>query len=232
MASGLQTLERALGYRYRDPALLELALTHRSAGARNNERLEFLGDAALSCVVVEMLFKCFGEAEVGKLHLMKIDIVSNTSLAEAARGLGLPKHIRLGPVASKGGVQHQDSPLADCLEAIIGSILLDGGMDACRERIDAWFGKRLRAASPGKISKDSKTALQEYMQGRGQPVPVYRLLKTEGPVHRRQFTVSCSVERLEGEDESGLERTGRGSSRRKAEQAAAAAMLEAIHEQG
>ena len=223
MNDSLQHLERTLGYRYRDPGLLEQALTHRSAGHRNNERLEFLGDSILYCVLSEALFIRHPEAPEGELHLMRASLICGETLAELARGLELADYIRLGPAERKSGARHRDSVLADCFEALVGSILLDGGIETCRERVLAWFAGRLRVASPKTAAKDSKTALQEYLQKRGQPLPTYRLLKTEGPIHRRRFTAACSV------GKPPLERPGSGGTKRKAEQAAAAAVLEALY---
>lgn len=224
MSGQLEELQGGLGYTFSDPALLDLALTHRSSGPRNNERLEFLGDSILNHVVAEHLFTSFPAAGEGDLSRMRAALVRRRSLARVARQLDLGASVRLGPGERKSGGHRRESILADTLEAIIGAVLLDGGQTAVRERVLAWFESELDDVSPQTTSKDAKTRLQEYLQGRGLPVPEYHLSRVEGEDHRQEFTVECSIA------SPALSLSGSGSSRRRAEQAAAGAVLEALHE--
>lgn len=224
MSGQLEELQGGLGYTFSDPALLDLALTHRSSGPRNNERLEFLGDSILNHVVAEHLFASFPAAGEGDLSRMRAALVRRRSLARVARQLDLGASVRLGPGERKSGGHRRESILADTLEAIIGAVLLDGGQTAVRERVLAWFESELDDVSPQTASKDAKTRLQEYLQGRGLPVPEYHLSRVEGEDHRQEFTVECSIA------SPALSLSGSGSSRRRAEQAAAGAVLEALHE--
>jgi ribonuclease-3 len=220
-----ERLQRALGYQFANPALLELALTHRSLGAQNNERLEFLGDSILNHVVAEQLFHRFPACSEGELSRMRAAVVRGESLAEVARELELGSVVLLGPGERKSGGHRRDSILADTLEAVIGAVLLDGGQEAVLERVLAWFAAPLDGVTPESAAKDAKTSLQEHLQGRGLPLPEYRLADVEGEDHRQQFTVECRL------SEPVLSLCGTGSSRRRAEQAAAGAVLEVLHEQ-
>lgn len=219
MPGDRKRLQRALDYQFDDPALLELALTHRSCGARNNERLEFLGDSILNHCVAEALYHRFPDAAEGELSRMRASLVKGETLAEVARELDFGAEIKLGPGELKSGGHRRESILADALEAILGAVLLDAGVDAARDRVHLWFSSRLAEVSPTAAAKDPKTSLQEYLQGRGLPLPDYRLAQVSGEDHCQQFTVVCALEQPE------LELQGTGSSRRKAEQAAAAAAL-------
>jgi len=212
-------LERALGYQFSDPGLLEQALTHRSAGKRNNERLEFLGDSILNHVIAEALYQQFPAVREGSLSRMRSSLVKGVTLAEVARELNLGDAIVLGSGERKSGGQRRDSILADALEAIAGGILLDGGYDEVRACLLRWFGDRLSAMSEASDDRDPKTRLQEYLQGRGLPLPKYALVSVEGDEHEREFLVACRLQK------SGIETRGEGSSRRGAEQAAAEAAL-------
>ena len=212
-------LERELGYRFRDEELLARALTHRSAGGRHNERLEFLGDAALSLVVAEALYERLPDAPEGHLSRLRASLVRRSSLAEIARSLGFPARLRLGPGELKSGGFRRDSILSDALEAVLGAIHLDGGLDALRPVVLRLYGDRLDALPAHEDLKDPKTLLQERLQARGMPLPLYRLDGVEGEDHRQFFTITCEVEGVAGEA------TGSGGSRRAAEQAAAARML-------
>ena len=217
-------LERALGYRFSDPGLLERALTHRSAGGRHNERLEYLGDAALGFVVAEALFRAVPQADEGDLSRLRAGLVNRPTLAEMARELGFPDRVRLGSGELKSGGFRRESILADALEAVLGAIFLDGGFPAVRETVLALYGPRLEPGSlpsPDAL-KDPKTRLQERLQASGRPLPVYSVDAAEGEAHRQRFTVSC---RVEGETDPSI---GRGRSRRAAEQAAASDMLERL----
>jgi len=217
-------LERALGYRFSDTGLLERALTHRSAGGRHNERLEYLGDAALGFVVAEALFKAVPQADEGDLSRLRAALVNRPTLAEMARELGLPDQVRLGSGELKSGGFRRESILADALEAVLGAIFLDGGFPAVRKTVLALYGPRLEPGSlpSPEALKDPKTRLQEILQAGGRPLPVYSVEAAEGEAHRQRFTVSC---RVDGETDPSV---GRGRSRRVAEQAAAADMLERL----
>jgi ribonuclease III len=215
-------LERELGYRFVDDTLLALALTHRSAGGRHNERLEFLGDAALSLVVAEALYARLPDASEGHLSRLRASLVRRSSLADVARALGFPTRLQLGPGELKSGGFRRDSILSDALEAVLGAIYLDGGLDALRPVVLRLYGERLDELPAHEALKDPKTLLQERLQARGLPLPRYRLEAVAGEDHRQQFTIACEIEGVA----DGA--TGAGSSRRAAEQAAAARMLELL----
>lgn len=207
-----------LGYRFADEALLQLALTHRSAGRPNNERLEFLGDALVNLVVAEMLFDSRPHANEGELSRLRAQLVSEAALAERARTLQLGDALKLGPGELKSGGYRRDSILADAFEAMVAAIYRDGGYAVCRDWLRANFAGPLAAAGPPQ--KDPKTRLQEWLQGRGLPLPHYELLAEYGDEHARQFDVACVIEQpLAARFE------GRGGSRRAAEQIAADAAL-------
>lgn len=217
-------LERELGYRFSDHALLLRALTHRSAGSQHNERLEYLGDAALSLVVAETLFQRLPDSPEGHLSRLRASLVRRSSLAEMARALGFPSRLHLGPGELKSGGFRRDSILADALEAVLGAIYLDGGLEALRPVVVRLYGERLESLPAHETLKDPKTLLQERLQAQGLPLPQYRVQAIEGEDHRQQFTVACQVEGV------ATEATGSGGSRRAAEQAAAARMLTLVDE--
>jgi ribonuclease-3 len=211
-----------LGYRFRDPALLEAALTHRSASRWNYERLEFLGDAVLNFVVAELAFAVFPEAPEGDLSRYRAAVVSAPSLAEVAGSLGLGDQLRLGSGELKSGGFRRDSILADCLEAVFGAIYLDGGLEPASTVIGGLLGERLSELPSAETLKDPKTRLQEELQSRGLALPRYALEEVGGEPHEQWFVASCEAVEL------GLRATGKGSSRRRAEQEAATRLLEAI----
>lgn len=221
-------LQRALGYEFADTALLELALTHRSAGNRNNERLEFLGDSILNHIIAEALYGKFPEAREGNLSRMRSSLVKGDTLAAVARELELGDYLLLGAGERKSGGKRRGSILADALEAVIGAILLDTGVEPCRERVLAWFEPRLNALDlrVDGADKDPKTRLQEYLQGRRKPLPEYELLGVLGDDHDQQFHVACRLSK------PALVVEGAGSSRRKAEQSAARTALERLSADG
>jgi ribonuclease-3 len=225
MSEKLQRLEQVLGYPFKDEDLLRLALTHRSCGSRNNERLEFLGDSVLNHIVAQALFEQFPDAREGDLSRMRASLVQGETLAEVARELGLGEYLKLGPGEKKSGGHRRASILADTLESILGAILMDANIEACRIRVFDWFEGRLENVSPERVGKDAKTTLQEKLQARGKRLPDYQLARAEGEEHRQQFTVTCEL------SDGGKLFTGKGSSRRKAEQAAAQAALEELNEQ-
>lgn len=207
---------RRLGYQFSDPGLLDLALTHRSVSrSRNNERLEFLGDAQLSQVISSELFDRFPEAAEGQLTRMRASLVRGQTLAEVARELGIGEHLVLGGGELKSGGNRRDSILADAVEALIGAMVIDGGEQVCRDVVLAWFDQRLQAISPQNVRKDAKTRLQEWLQGRKHELPTYEVLTVTGQAPRQTFQVECLLPDLNRQF------TASGSSRRRAEQQAA-----------
>jgi ribonuclease-3 len=219
-------LQRSLGYQFQDSGLLTLALTHRSAGGQNNERLEFLGDSILNHIIAESLYARFPQAREGDLSRMRASLVKGATLAELARELDLGDYLVLGSGERKSGGHRRGSILADALEAVIGAILLDADVETCRERVLEWFDPRLTRLADKAVEKDPKTRLQEYLQGRGLSLPEYRLLNVQGEAHSQVFTVAC----LLGTPQTSVE--GSGSSRRRAEQAAAQGALERLENHG
>ena len=222
MRSAAEWSSQRLGYRFRDPALLEAALTHRSASRKNYERLEFLGDAVLNFVVAELAFAGFPEAPEGDLSRYRAAIVSAPSLAEVAGALDLGDQLRLGSGELKSGGFRRDSILADCLEAIFGAIYLDGGLEPAIAVIRGLLGERLIELPSAETLKDPKTRLQEELQSRGLALPRYALEEIGGEPHEQWFVASCESADL------GVRATGKGSSRRRAEQEAATRVLEAL----
>jgi len=208
-------LSERIGHRFSDTALLKQALTHRSAGSPHNERLEFLGDAVLSFLIAEALYRRFDHAREGELTRLRASLVKGPTLAALGRQLALGPELRLGSGELKSGGRERESILADAFEAILGAIYLDGGLTACRDVVGRIFAERLAAASPGRVDKDPKTRLQEWLQSRRMMLPTYAVLGTEGDGHHQLFTVECRVESLQTPIQ------GRGTSRRKAEQDAA-----------
>lgn len=212
-------LARKLGLDFRNPALVKRALTHRSAEADNNERLEFLGDSVLGFVVAERLYEKFADADEGVLSRLRATLVNQTSLANIARKLNLGEYLILGSGELKSGGYRRDSILSDALEALIGALLVDQGMDACRHWVLDLFAEQIDNLSMRDWKKDPKTRLQEFMQGRGLELPAYTLKSVVGQPHDQSFFVECRVA-LAPEACEGV-----GSSRKKAEQQAAEKML-------
>ncbi|MCB1676356.1 MAG: ribonuclease III, partial [Halioglobus sp.] len=171
--ANLVRLQQSLGHEFSDPRLLHLALTHRSAGRRNNERLEFLGDSIVNHIIAEALFEQFPAAREGDMSRMRAALVRGATLAEIARELQLGDYLQLGPGERKSGGHRRASILADALEAVAGAILLDGGFERCRSSVRRWFGPRLEQLTASAAAKDAKTRLQEHQQGRGNPLPDY-----------------------------------------------------------
>jgi len=219
-------MERVIGYRFNDQQLLAAALTHRSASRTNNERLEFLGDAILGQVIAESLFRQFGDADEGQLTRLRARLVNKESLAEVARSLGVGDWISLGEGELKSGGFRRDSILANALEALIGAIYLDGGMQACQECVRGVFDDALASANIMDAYKDAKTSLQELLQARHLSLPVYRTVAEAGDAHQRLFTVECILPGLPGPI------IGQGSSRRRAEQDAAARAMASLQAAG
>ena len=176
------------------PELLAQALTHRSAGAPHNERLEFLGDALVNLFVAEALYARWPRADEGALTRARAELVRESALAPIARQLDLGALLTLGPGEMKSGGHRRDSILADAVEAMIAAIYLDCGFERCRAAVLPWFESAIAALPPPhKLGKDAKTRLQEWLQGRGRPLPAYALLAAEGDEHARRFRVSCTV---------------------------------------
>ena len=211
-----------LAYTFNDPALRERALSHRSVGVRNNERLEFLGDGLVNLLVAELLYEHFPHAAEGELTRWRARLVSEPALAAIARELELGDQLRLGPGELKSGGFRRDSILADAFEALVAAVYLDGGWDSCRRIVRGLFENRLQEAANAQ-DKDPKTQLQELLQAEGLALPVYELVNTSGADHAKIFDVRCSIVARDVRAE------GRGSSRRAAEQAAAAAAIAQLH---
>lgn len=218
----LPDLERRIGHRFKDPALLAQALTHRSFGAPHNERLEFLGDGVLGCVVADELYARFPSLAEGELSRLRASLVREASLAAVARAIGLPEFLRLGEGELASGGAERPSILADALEAAYGAAFLDGGFEAARAAVRQTLGEALAALDPRLPAKDAKTSLQELLQGRRMKLPEYRVVATSGAAHKQTFDVECVAAGL------GLRATGSGRSRRLAEQEAAANLLKLI----
>lgn len=221
MIRSLGGLGRALHYQFQDSQLLESAVTHRSAGSNNNERLEFLGDAVLGYVIAEWLFERFPGASEGKLSRLRASLVKRDTLADIARELEIGEYLRLGSGELKSGGFRRDSILADALEAILGAIVLDsgGGLDSCRDIIHRLFAGKVERLSSVSELKDPKTRLQEFLQSRKLDLPSYEVQQVTGKAHKQHFVVECRVDVLK------MLVKGEGSSRRRAEQVAAEKML-------
>ena len=218
----LNSLSKKIGYSFTKPELLIQALTHCSAKGQDNERLEFLGDAILGFVIAEALFEKFPKHNEGDLTRMRSSLVKGVTLAELGRDFNLGEYLILGPGELKSGGHRRDSILEDAVEAIIGAVFLDANIAQCKALILAWFAQRLSAIKPGNEQKDPKTRLQEYLQGRKIPLPVYDVIDTTGQSHNQHFTVRCITQVMKEEV------IAKGTSRRKAEQAAAQLVLERL----
>ncbi len=218
----LAQLSKRLGYEFNDGKLLLQSLTHRSAKGAHNERLEFLGDSILGCVIAEQLFTQFPKESEGDLTRMRSSLVKGVTLAEIARDFKLGEHLILGPGEKKSGGHRRESILEDAVEAIIGAVYLDSDMDTCKALVLSWFEKRLSKIKPGINQKDPKTRLQEYLQGRKIPLPLYEVIDIKGQSHNQEFTIKCDTE------VTTQDIITKGTSRRKAEQAAAEKVLEIL----
>ena len=222
MAARNAALERRIGDRFRDPALLAQALTHRGYGSPHNERLEFLGDAVLGLVVTEALYRAWPAVAEGKLSRLRAELIREESLAAIARTVGLPEFLRLDVSTSRNEGASRPSILADALEAVFGAVLLDGGYEAARGAVVHCFGPALTQADASTVEKDPKSKLQELLHAQRRRLPQYRLVSTHGPKQRQTFEVECVLEDAE------LAARGVGSSRRRAEQQAAANLLKKL----
>jgi len=213
-----------LNYRFRDPVLAQLALTHRSIGKPNNERLEFLGDALLGAIIAEMLYEVHPNASEGELSRLRAQLVNGQALALVARELELGDELKLGPGELKSGGFRRDSILADAFEALVAAVYLDSGFEACREVVRGLFAERIAALR--RSSKDAKTRLQEWLQAGGWPLPLYELTASHGEDHAKTFDVSCAIS-----EPLPVQAEARGASRRAAEQDAAEMVLNQLLEQ-
>jgi ribonuclease III len=215
----LTALEDALSFAFNDSDLLIAALTHRSASRNNNERLEFLGDGALNFIAARALYVHYPEATEGELSRLRARLVRGETLADVARHLDLSEHLILGPGELKSGGFRRDSILADTVEALIGAVLIDGGFVECERVVLRLLASRVVGLNLRDELKDPKTRLQEYMQARQAGLPTYRLVAARGEAHAQEFEVEAELESLK------LKTRALGSSRRRAEQVAAAQLL-------
>ncbi len=223
MKSDIESLYEKLNYRFKNPELLEDALSHRSfRGNKNNERLEYLGDAVLNFVIAAALFRQNIKAREGELSRLRANLVRGETLTDLAKEFELGKYLRLGAGELKTGGAQRKSILADGMEAVVGAIYLDGGFQACETCILRWYTHRLENVETIPDLKDPKTQLQEYLQAKKLALPVYTILALEGPAHQQSFKVECQIQGLPNKA------IGLGSSRRRAEQKAAEKILEEL----
>jgi len=223
MTNELDKLQERLGYKFKNIGLLENALTHRSVGGTNNERLEFLGDAVLSHIMADELYRSHPNAREGELSRMRSSLVKGDRIAELAKSLDLSSYLRLGVGEKKSGGQYRPSILADAFEAVIGAVYLDGDIDQCRLCVLQWYGESVEGLSKLTPEKDAKSVLQEWSQAHKYPLPIYEATTT-GQAHAQTFHVTC---RVEGLDHSA---SGVSTSRRRAEQEAAQHFLDLLNE--
>ncbi|MGH8612322.1 MAG: ribonuclease III [Gammaproteobacteria bacterium] len=222
MSESSQRFYHVLNYTFKDRSLLEQALTHRSAAGKNNERLEFLGDALLGSIVAEALYQRFTDANEGQLTRLRASLVSREALARMAEDLELGECLRLGEGERRSGGGRRLSILANALEAVIGAVYEDAGFKVARSVVLSLFEPTLGSLSLATVKKDPKTQLQELLQARRFPVPAYEVTSTEGEPHERWFTVRCVGHGIPDTIE------GQGASRREAEQTAASKALEML----
>ena len=222
MTAKLANLSRCLGYQFKDISLLQTALTHRSASRHHNERLEFLGDSILNHIIAAELFHRFPIAKEGELSRLRSKLVREETLAELAKEFSLGDYLKLGIGELRSGGFTRDSILADAVEAIVGAIYLDNGVEVCRERLLSWFASRLDMLSTVSSGKDAKTRLQEYLQGKRLPLPEYSVKDVQGKSHSQIFHVECRVAGLPYVAKSS------GRNRRKAEQEAANKLIKLL----
>lgn len=218
----LSVLMRRIDYAFNNEALLQTALTHRSAQSDNNERMEFLGDAILSYLISMELYQRFPEAQEGELSRLRASLVKGETLARIAADIELGEFLLMGSGELKSGGYRRSSTLADAFEAVIGAVYLDGGLEQAHRFIQRFFYKRLEKCDPSRAHKDPKTRLQEYLQAQSRPLPEYEVTEMKGKAHNQTFKVSCCVDGLT------IVVYGEGTSRRKAEQMAAEAALELL----
>lgn len=225
-AEKLQKLAYRLNHQFTDNTLLQAAVTHRSSTKPNNERLEFLGDSILNVVITTELYLRFPKALEGELTRMRAALVKGETLAEIAKALEIGEYLNLGIGEQKSGGHQRESILANALEAIIGAIYLDAGIETVKSHILAWYNTRLNTIVPGALEKDAKTRLQEYLQAKRLPLPEYQVLEIAGDSHDPLFQVQCVVSLLKAP------LIGKANTRRKAEQNAAEAALKVLKDVG
>jgi len=220
--NALPVLQTRIGYSFKQPTLLQQALTHRSFSAINNERLEFLGDSVLNFIIAHQLFNLFPHLPEGDLSRLRAKLVREASLAEIAAELHLGDALKLGEGELKSAGWRRPSILADALEAIVGAVYLDGGFDAAQQVVALLYRDKLQTIDPKFIDKDAKSQLQEYLQSKKMDLPDYQVVSIEGEAHAQTFTVQCFIKKLK------LTTTGVGTSRRVAEQQAAKLAMDEI----
>jgi len=219
-------LSKKIGYFFNDNQLLTQSLTHRSASSKNNERTEFLGDSILNFVIAHELFLQFPTASEGQLSRLRASLVKESTLAEIAREIDLGEFLVLGSGELKSGGYRRDSILSDGLEAIIGAVLLDSGVEDCKQVILNLFATHLKNVTPSNELKDPKSLLQEYLQSKKISLPTYAVIEVVGEPHDQEFTVSCDIPEFE------IFTKGEGTNRRRAEQDAAELALHAVKQLG
>lgn len=225
MSKAAAWLEKAMDYEFRDDQLLQQALTHRSVAGLNNERLEYLGDAVLDTVISEIVYRLEPQASEGALSRLRSFLVKDSMLAEVATSLGVGEHLVLGPGEKKTGGHRRASILGDAMEAIFGAVYLDSGFESAKAVIQRAYGSRLMNLPDSASLRDPKTRLQEMLQARKIDLPDYSLDQVTGKAHAQSFVVRCEISELK------LDATGKGKSRRAAEQDAALNMLAAIEQE-
>lgn len=219
----MKALTERLGYTFKQPALLRQALTHRSYSAANNERLEFLGDGVLGCVIASQLYQRFPQTAEGDLSRLRSHLVKESTLSELATALDIGSNLKLGDGEMKTAGWRRPSVLADAMEALIGAVYLDGGFAAAEALILRLYDGRFGALDPKTLGKDPKTLLQEHLQAQKIALPQYTVLATEGEAHCQTFRVECYIPALN------LRTQGEAGNRRAAEQNAAQAAYESIN---
>lgn len=218
----LNQLSKRLGYQFSNVEFLQRALTHRSVGSKNNERLEFLGDSLVNFMIADVLYHEYTKLPEGDMSRVRAHLVKGETLAEIGIEYSLSDYLVLGPGELKSGGFRRNSIIADAVEAIIAAVYEDGGLDQCRRLVEHLYQQRLEELDPKKIGKDSKTRLQELLQSYQEPLPEYSIISVNGAAHDQAFTISCYVAKLNTKFEA------TASSRRKAEQKAAASALKAF----
>ncbi|KUJ72209.1 ribonuclease III [Thiomicrospira sp. WB1] len=218
----MRQLSAKLGYTFENPDILARALTHRSMGAKNNERLEFLGDSLVNFMIADALFHQFHGISEGDLSRVRAFLVKGETLAKIGREYDLSDYLMLGPGELKSGGYRRSSIIADAVEAIIAAVYEDGGLDACRAFVTRLYADRMANLDPAKVGKDPKTRLQETLQARQADLPEYSVISVNGPAHAQEFTISCFVSALDRKFEAVA------TSRRKAEQLAAEEALRVL----
>ncbi len=221
----IDKLQTRLDYQFKQPELLQDALTHRSASSRNNERLEFLGDSILNFVIAEELFIKYPQYPEGDLSRLRASLVNKDGLALVAQDLQLGDYLRLGSGELKSGGYRRHSILADAVEAIFGSVLMDSNFETCKKLILRLYKKQLDNVVDPALLKDPKTRLQELLQSRKLPLPVYEVTDVKGKAHQQDFSICCSI------DDLSIQTHSHAGSRRKAEQIAAEQAITLVQQQ-